>query len=423
MADLTTTTETSAAIQGSPPEEAGMPALIDKVVTNDDDVPAKEERETAKASEEDPEGDDEKSSLKKCCECATKFYWTNEFLILILLAILLGWAYPPLGAVYLAPKITATWIAVIIIFLLAGLGLKTEEFSNALQKIKFNCFVLVYNFGVDSSFVFGFSRLLTYYNIIHQDLADGMVIAACLPLTVNMCVVLTTASGGDEAAAICNTALWNLVGVVLSPALILGYVGVSSTVSVGKVFYKLAIRVLLPIVVGQLLKWFAPPVNDFVRDYKHYFKHAQMYLLVFIVYTVFCKTFSDEELDVPVKDTFLMIVFVGISLVILMVLAWYLLKLFFRRDVKLRVTGLYGCTHKTIAMGIPLIQAIYEGNPAIGLYTLPLLIWHPMQLVIGTFLAPRLLVWVEASEEADYQKAKKLEIAENASAISEEVDV
>jgi hypothetical protein len=38
-------------------------------------------------------------------------------------------------------------------------------------------------------------------------------------------------------------------------------------------------------------------------------------------------------------------------------------------------------------------------------------------------LAPRLLVWVEASEEADYQKAKKLEIAENASAISEEVDV
>ena len=381
--------------------------------------------ETANASsgDEGPRGDGEASRHGKLCRCLMKFYVTNQFLILIILAIALASAYPPIGAIYLAPHITATWIAVMIIFLLAGLGLKTEEFSNALQQIKFNLFVFVYSFGVDSSFVFGFSRLLTHYNVIHQDLADGMVIAASLPLTINMCVVLTTASGGDEAAAICNTALWNLVGVVLSPALILGYLGESSTVNVGKVFYKLAIRVVLPIVMGQLLKWFVPAVNDFVKDYKHYFKHVQMYLLVFIVYTVFCKTFSDEDLLVPVKDTFLMIVFVGISLAILMVLAWYLLKLFFKRDIKLRVTGLYGCTHKTIAMGIPLIQAIYDGNPAIGLYTLPLLIWHPMQLIVGTFLAPRLLVWVEASEEADYQKARKLEMEETASAGSKEIDV
>lgn len=50
-------------------------------------------------------------------------------------------------------------------------------------------------------------------------------------------------------------------------------------------------------------------------------------------------------------------------------------------------------------MGIPLINAIYEGNPAIGLYTLPLLIWHPMQLVIGTMLAPKLAAFVERENE------------------------
>ena len=46
-----------------------------------------------------------------------------------------------------------------------------------------------------------------------------------------------------------------------------------------------------------------------------------------------------------------------------------------------------------------MINAIYEGNPAVGLYTLPLLIWHPMQLVIGTFLAPRLAKFVKREEE------------------------
>lgn len=79
--------------------------------------------------------------------------------------------------------------------------------------------------------------------------------------------------------------------------------------------------------------------------------------------------------------------------------AWYMLRFCFPQQPKLRVMGLYGCTHKTVAMGVPLINAIYEGNPAVGLYTLPLLIWHPMQLVLGTFLAPRLAAFVEREEE------------------------
>jgi hypothetical protein len=45
-----------------------------------------------------------------------KFYWDYEFLILVVVVISLAKAYPPLGAVYLAPQITATWIAVIFIF-------------------------------------------------------------------------------------------------------------------------------------------------------------------------------------------------------------------------------------------------------------------------------------------------------------------
>jgi hypothetical protein len=82
-----------------------------------------------------------------------------------------------------------------------------------------------------------------------------------------------------------------------------------------------------------------------------------------------------------------------------MVLAWYMLKITFPNDPKLRVMGLFGCTHKTVAVGVPLINAIYEGNPAVGLYTLPLLIWHPMQLVIGTFLTPRLVKFVKQEQE------------------------
>ncbi len=50
-------------------------------------------------------------------------------------------------------------------------------------------------------------------------------------------------------------------------------------------------------------------------------------------------------------------------------------------------------------MGVPLISAIYEKDPLVGLYTLPLLIWFTMQLVVGSFLAPKLFAWVKAEQE------------------------
>lgn len=93
-----------------------------------------------------------------------------------------------------------------------------------------------------------------------------------------------------------------------------------------------------------------------------------------------------------------MIAFVLLLLVTMMTVAWYALKLLFPNEPKLRVMGLFGTTHKSVAMGVPLITAIYEENPNIGFYTLPLLVWHPMQLLIGSFLAPRLSDFVEREE-------------------------
>jgi sodium/bile acid cotransporter 7 len=347
------------------------------------------------------EEEEEEVDVGTCRRVTTKlidFYWTNEFLVLVVVAILLARAYPPLGADYLQPDITATWLAVCFIFVMAGLGLKTEEFAKAFQRIWFNLFVQCFNFFVVSSTIFGASRLLEHLDILSQDLADGMVIGSSVPMTINMVLVLTKSAGGEEAAAILNASSGNMIGVFLSPVLILGYLGVTGDINLLEVFYKLALRVVVPVVVGNLLQKNSKAVVAFVKKYKKQFKSAQQYCLVFIVYTVFCRTFEDGS-DSSVGDIFLMILFQFIFLTSLMVLAWYSLKLVFPNEPKLRVMGLFGCTHKTVAMGVPLINAIYEDDPAVGLYTLPLLIWHPMQLVIGTFIAPKLAAFVKREQE------------------------
>jgi sodium/bile acid cotransporter 7 len=289
--------------------------------------------ETSKQPE--PESESTGGVLK----CLCTFYGNNSFLILVLTVILLAYAYPPLGATYLAPQITATWIAVMIIFLLSGISLKSEEFAKALQRLNFNIFVQVFNFGIVSSITYGFSRAMISAGALSQSLADGMVIGTCVPITVNMVLVLTKSSSGDEAAAVFNAAFGNLTGVFLSPALVLGYLGVKGAVDLGTVFYKLGLRVLLPLTIGQILHKYSTVVVDFVKKNKKYFKKVQEYCLIFIIYTVFCKTFT-KETDTEAKEVFIMIAFQFILLSSVMMLAWLLLKLAFPEHPKLRVMGL-----------------------------------------------------------------------------------
>jgi solute carrier family 10 (sodium/bile acid cotransporter), member 7 len=233
------------------------------------------------------------------------FYWQNEFLVLILCCISLARAYPQLGAVYLEPEITAKWIAVCFIFFLAGVGLKTEDFSKAIGRARFNLWVQIFCFGVVSSFVYGLTRLLSVVNAVPEGLLNGMVICSCLPMSINMVTVLTKICNGDEAAAVFNAAGGNLLGVFLSPVLILLYLGVSGNNNLLEVFWKLSIRVVLPVIVGQILRYFIRSVREFADNHKYANKAMQQYSLVFIVYTVFCKTFKKGP-STSIGEVFLM---------------------------------------------------------------------------------------------------------------------
>jgi len=225
--------------------------------------------------------------------------------------------------------------------------------------------------------------------------------------------VLTRSAGGDDAAAVFHAALASMAGVFVSPALVLAYTGVKGSVNLAEVFAKLAVRVVLPVLAGQLLYFFYTPAVQLVHENKQLFKRLQEYTLVYIVYAVFCQTFSNSErgsdtMTQPVWQDYLwMAIYQLFLLLVVMIMAWFLLRLLWRDEPRLRVMGLYGCTQKSVAMGVPLIHAIYEHDPKVGLYTLPLLIWHPLQLIIGSAIAPRLADGVERMEAFQGRDARK----------------
>ena len=337
------------------------------------------------------------------------FLKKNSFVLLILLAILLAYAYPPLGAVYLAPEITAGWICVILIFLLTGLTLPMADLQYAVHQYKFNAFVQLFNFFVPSSIAYGITRLLIAVGALSQVLGDGITICFSLPMTVIMAVVLTKAANGCEASAVLNSVLGNAVGVFLSPLLIHGYLGMGMSdmgsvmegIDLGNVFLRLTLRVILPTIAGQLLiRYGGSKLCTFVEGHRKILKDLQLYLLVFIIYTTFCTRFnSKDSMEVGAS---MIATMVGIQfgfLLVFMLLAWYSLRFLFRDQPHLIVMGLFGTTHKTVILGIPLIAALFPDDPDVGLYTLPILVYHPLELIGGGALAPFLAAFVEREQK------------------------
>ncbi len=258
-------------------------------------------------------------------------------------------------------------------------------------------FVMVYNF-LGISFVVNLVAKFFHENeIISADLMKGMIICSCLSMPTNMMIVLVMSANGDEAASLFLATTMNLIGVFVTPLLILVYLGDNAEIDFMKTYRSVSLRVLLPVGVGlsMRLSLSGLGVDKFVSEKKALFSKVRESALVYVVYTTFCVTFLSPTDESTAAQIFIMATTQIILLLSAMIIAWILLFIFFNREPRLRVAGLFGCSTKTAALGIPLISAIYEDHPKLGIFTLPLLIWYPAQLVIGTSLSSRLSRFVD----------------------------
>ena len=127
--------------------------------------------------------------------------------------------------------------------------------TKAVSNTKLNGIIQFVIFGL-WPFVIGvpLKSLLGTANIIPPALVDGLFIMTCLPTTINMCIMLTSAGGGNVATSICNAVLSNMAGIFLTPALLLHFFGTSIKLPFVDMVLKLCKKVLLPVAIGQALR-------------------------------------------------------------------------------------------------------------------------------------------------------------------------
>lgn len=224
---------------------------------------------------------------RTCYQKLKDLYDRETLLIEVFVVIFLAYIYPPLGAYYLFPEITAHWIAVIAIFcksnkfiftrllhctqelrrsllelmfiivtVLSGFALKLTELGVAAKNTKFNAFVILFNFLCISSVVKYVAKYFYHAKLISEDLMKGMVICSCLSMPTNLMVVLTVSSKGDPATALFLATVMNLMGVFVTPLLIFFYLGEDSEIDFFKTYRSIGMVCFLYIISSVAFSFF-----------------------------------------------------------------------------------------------------------------------------------------------------------------------
>lgn len=90
--------------------------------------------------------------------------------------------------------------AVIVIFLISGMSLRTQTLAKTVIRIRLHILIQAINLVVIPFFVFGLVLLLLSVHVhLNSLLLIGVVIAASTPTTVSSNVVMTKNAKGNEA--------------------------------------------------------------------------------------------------------------------------------------------------------------------------------------------------------------------------------
>ncbi|XP_008322635.1 sodium/bile acid cotransporter 7 isoform X3 [Cynoglossus semilaevis] len=321
------------------------------------------------------------------------------FIIGIVLVILSAKLQPDVGVKGgpLKPEVTVSYIAVSLIFFNSGLSLKTEELTSALLHVRLHLFVQSFTLLFFPVAVWLLLRVLEF-TPIDQWLLRGLQTVSCMPPPVSSAVILTKAVGGNEAAAIFNSAFGSFLGIVVTPVLLLFFLGSSSSVPFSSIFSQLFMTVVVPLILGQVCRRF---LRDFLERKKPPFSTVSSCVLLMIIYTTFCDTFSNPNIELD-PTSLLLVVLIIFCLQISFMLLTFILSTrsnsgFSPADT---VAIIFCSTHKSLTLGIPMLKIVFAGYEHLSLISVPLLIYHPSQILLGSVLVPSIRSWMSNRQKS-----------------------
>ena len=275
--------------------------------------------------------------------------------------------------------------AIALLFFLYGTRLSPEQAWHGVRQWRLHLLVLATTFVIFP--ILGLAARTLVPAVLTIDLYNGLLFLCLVPSTVQSSIAFTSIARGHVSAAIVSASLSNILGVVLTPLLVVLLMKTSGVPRVdGTAVRDIMVQLLLPFAAGQLAR---PWLAGTVARYAALLKVVDRGSILLVVYTAFSMgVVKGIWASVDVWRLVLVTVVAAMLLALVLTTTTVIGRLA-RLDRGDAVVLLFCGSKKSLASGLPMALVLFPAA-TVGLTMLPLMIFHQIQLVVCAVIASRL---------------------------------
>jgi sodium/bile acid cotransporter 7 len=308
----------------------------------------------------------------------------DTFLLALLAVVTLAALFPATGT-FADVLDVATKIAIALLFLLYGARLSPTEALHGLKHWRLHLLVLAATFVVFP--ILGLAARALVPSVLTPGLYTGVLFLCLVPSTVQSSIAFTSIAHGNVPAAIVSASLSNILGVALTPLLVVLLMHTAGAPRIGgSAIVDIVLQLLLPFVIGQLLR---PWLAGWVHRHAFVTKAFDRGSILLVVYTAFSMSMSENIWNSvsPLR----VVAVAGVCAVLLAIMLGFTVGV--SRLARLNradaAVVLFCGSKKSLASGLPMALVLF-GTGAVGLIMLPLMLFHQIQLFVCAIIASRM---------------------------------
>jgi len=303
----------------------------------------------------------------------------EPFVLSLLGTVLLATVLPPRGgfatfASYLADA------GIVLLFFLHGAKLSRDAIWVGLRNWPLHLAVLASTFLLFPVLGLGLSHLPG----VDSSFAAGLLFLTLLPSTVQSSIAFTAIARGNVAAAICSASFSNLLGIVLTPALVALLMRVNGGAGVSLASIEgILLQLLAPFVAGHLLR---PWIGGFVGRHKSLLTIVDRGSILLVVYTAFGAAVVEGLWTRVSPGDLGQLILLCMLLLGVVLAATYVIARAMRLSPEDAIVLQFCGSKKSLASGVPMAGVLFPAAQ-VGVILLPVMLFHQIQLIACAMLA------------------------------------
>lgn len=276
-------------------------------------------------------------------------------------------------------------IGIALMFFLHGAATSLESLKAAAAHWRLDVFVQTSTYVLFP--IVGLGVFFATRTMLPDALRLGFFYLCAVSSTVSSSVALTAVARGNVSGAMFDATLSGLLGIVLTPLLV-GLVTArgGQRASLLPEIVEVLLQIVAPFLFGHSLRFWLDGARI---QHKNLVRTVDQAVILVIVYSAFCgmivSGFWTRDNALPLVEVFGLVAALLAAVLTLTTLTSRAIG-FSRED---EVAAVFCGSKKSLVNGAPIAKVIFAASPALGVIMLPLLVYHPLQLILCSVIARR----------------------------------